>query len=334
MLLLAAMLIAMIPIGVAMLPSGVLASENQTVSGTFEVSDGDFNIAGVEVWSTVGTPEEVFSLAPTVDYHVKVTVYDANGLDTLDNVTVILFYESDNGTYDDGEEVGSDNVQTHATFQWTPGSGGVFEIVGPLTTTWACSDAGSSQPSLTTDNDTFEFHITVGEVATFAPASGTPKWFAYASATDPTGTEEGVSDPLTTQWFGSIALSGPDPSWAADIPGSDYRPDTVLVTYVSNGGFTKSAMAGGTWDRAAGPTDATLVNSDSPLANEFGLKADHLNVGASSAHILFTTPREIGTGAQTVEEPGTETNYLWLKLGTPFLQGTYTGTIYFQISNP
>ncbi len=40
------------------------------------------------------------------------------------------------------------------------------------------------------------------------------------------------------------------------------------------------------------------------------------------------------TGAQTAEAGDTVgTNTLWLKLGSPFTDNTYSGTIYFRIAN-
>jgi hypothetical protein len=327
LLLIAAMLMAMIPIGVAMLPSGVLAAEDN-VTGTFGVNDGSFDIVGVEVWSTILES----SLTPTIEYHVNVEVLYENGLDRLDEVKVILFYESDGEIVTDNA-MGSDDSQMQATFQWTPGLG--FVIVDD-TTTWDCDDAHSVPPvSLAVPQDVFEFHITVGEVATqtIGPAA---KWFAYASATDTeeSATRYDFSGALDMEWWGSIEATGA-PDWDAAAPGAPYTLQSVSVKYVANGAFDKGAKASGSWSRTGNGTPAILTDADTLEANEFALKANESTsepVGESQ-RLNSGDYIVIGTGPQTEEVGDTDTSGLWLKLGTPFYQGTYTGTIFFEISN-
>ena len=39
------------------------------------------------------------------------------------------------------------------------------------------------------------------------------------------------------------------------------------------------------------------------------------------------------TGVQTTESGDTPTNTFWIKLGSPFIDDDYNGTIYFKIAN-
>jgi hypothetical protein len=331
LLLIAAMLIAMIPIGVAVFPYSVLADNETFVGGDFEVNDGDFFIGSVEIWTTGGSPSLETSIAPHLEYHVKVDVTDTNGMNTLDNVTVVLFYETDGEIVTDNA-MGSDDSQTQATFEWM--SGGDFAVVGP-TGTWDCEPAGgigSVVPTLAGQTGgVFEFHITVGDVAT--QTGTTSRWFAYAYASDPFSDGYEFGSALTMQWYGAIAATGTTPSWTAAAPDAAYRQQSVLVTYISNGGYNKFARASSPWTRTPAGTDATLTDSDSPGANGFALKADDQDGDPDVAHRLISSYRPIGTGSQTEEIGDDDASGLWLKLGTPFVQGTYSGTVYFGISN-
>ncbi len=325
MVLIVAMLAAMLPMAVvAVLPGGVLGAENASVSGTFTVNDGSFSIDNVTVYTTTDNSSTT-SMTPHVAYHVKVAVTNTNGLDNITQVNAILYYDS-NGTYTDNSEVGSDNAQTHATFKWTPA--GDFEIVGP-SGKWACDNSSSVEPSnFAVTQGVFEFHVTVGDVATYARAGSTPRWFAYGSATNGPTTVENASSALTMQWYGAITTSG-SLTWSGAAPGSGYTERTVSVTYVSNGAFNKQAQATSPWSSVA-----KLVDSDTPGANEFALKADDTGSLPGDDHRLVSTEyRVIGTGSQTIESPNAETTSVWLKIGSPFTAGTYNGTVYFQISN-
>ena len=317
----AAMVIATV---MAMIAPRVARAAEDTVSGSFEVNDGSFNVDNVTIWSMA--PAEVTEMSPHTDFHVKVDITNTSGLDKLSEVKVILFYESD-GAYTAGDEVGSDAAADHATFKWTPGSGGVFEIVGPLSTTWDCSDAGSIEPSnLLVTEDAFEFHITVGDVATFTAT--TDHWYAYAIATDVEGTDAFVTGDLTMAWYGAIA-AGASVTWAAAAPGTGYTQQDVSVNYIANGDYVKSARASATWG-----TTATLTDSDTLGANEFALKVDDQNLSEPAGSSRVTSSYEsIGSDGQTTELGDTDTSGLWLKLGAPFTKGTYAGTVYLQISN-
>jgi hypothetical protein len=318
----AAMVIATV---MAMIVPGVARAAEDPVSGSFEVNDGSFSVDNVTIWSMA--PAEVTEMSPHTDFHVKVDITNTSGLDKLSEVKVILFYESD-GAYTAGDEVGSDAAADHATLIWTPA--GDFVLDGPDSTTWACDNSSSVVPAnLYVTNDSFEFHITVGDVATFTATTDT--WYAYAIATDVEGNDDFVTGDLTMAWYGAIA-AGASVGWLAAAPGTDYTQQDVSVNYIANGDYVKSARASATW--TTGAVTATLTDSDTLGANEFALKADDQNTSEPDGTSRLTDEYEsIGSGSQTIEDGDDDDSGLWLKLGSPFTKGTYTGTIYFQISN-
>jgi len=330
LLLLTAMLATMIPISVVtMLPGGVLAGDNSTVSshigGTFTVNDGSFSIHSATVYTT--TNSSTTTPSPAVAYHVKVDVENTSGLDKLTQVNAILYYDAD-GTYSDNNEVGSDAAQTHATLRWTPA--GDFVLDGPGGT-WSCDNSSSVEPAdlASKTRDVFEFHVTIGKVATYTPTGNAPRWFAYGSATDAGGTVENVSSALAMQWYGEINAASDTLAWSGAAPGTDYTVQTVSVTYVSNGVFNKGAEATSPWT-----PNAVLTDSDTLGSNQFALKADDTGTLPDDTHRLISSAyRTIGSGTQTSESPSADTIGVWLKLGAPFTQGAYSGTIYLQISN-
>jgi hypothetical protein len=300
-------------------PKAARAAED-TVSGQFGVNDGTFTVDNVTIWSMA--PAEVTTMAPHTPFHVKVDITNTNGLDKITQIDVILFYESD-GTYDSGNEVGSNAAADQATLRWTPAAD--FVLVGPGSTTWACDNSSSVEPAnLAVPNGSFEFHATIGDVATH---TATGKWFAYAVATDASISPDFEGSALDMSWYGAIA-AGASVTWTAAAPGAVYTQRDVSVNYIANGNYVKSARASATWNAA------TLTDSDTLGSNEFALKIDDQNLSEPVGSSRVTSSYEsIGSDGQTDEGGDNDTSGLWLKLGSPFTKGTYMGTVYLQISN-
>ena len=106
--------------------------------------------------------------------------------------------------------------------------------------------------------------------------------------------------------------------------------ETVAINYISNGDWDASVATEATWDAATLDIDGT------PAANSFSLKAWSSDV-LGSADFVTTTASECiidNTGTLTGESGSTNSaNTLYLDLGTPFVDGTYDGTITFHITN-
>ena len=324
LLLIAAMLMATLLAAIA--PKVAFGATNGSLTGSIILGNGIINVDNVTVWTTGGSPAETTSMTPHSDYHVKIGVSNSNTMNDLTTVSFILFYDSD-GTYTDNEEVGGNAAATHATFTWT-NSTDTFAKDGP-TGTWSCNTTDSLAPSMGAPNGIFEFHITTGDVAT--ETVGAAHWHIHAVATDGTSPDDGTKLNLTMQWYGAITINTANVSWANANPGMDYAASdaTVSVTYVSNGHFHKAIKSDtDSW------SGATQVDNDSPGQQQFALKATDSDTYGEAIR-FFTSYLDIGESAiQTVEAPTPETtNTIWLKTGTPFTTGTYSGAIYYQISN-
>jgi hypothetical protein len=108
---------------------------------------------------------------------------------------------------------------------------------------------------------------------------------------------------------------------------------SVTVSYISNGNYD-AAVSTTNW--TSGGNTATLNTVGTPGANQFSLKAwssDNL----TAADLVATAAADCvidNTGVQTGESGSTNSgNTLYLKVGTPFVDGVYSGAITFYIRN-
>ena len=304
-----------------------------TVSGSFGAANVAPTVGSVALWTTGGSPAATDNMTPQVEYNVKVAVTDNNTLDDLSTVQVTIFYDAD-GSYaaEDVPSVG--HTQTAAILTWTNGGSWTIDAVSGGGS-WSIVSGSCVTPTLTSSSGTFEFHFKPGKVA--HETAGSDKWHIYAKADD------GVSgdnhqDNLTMNWYGE--MSAPNPSsvdFGSVTPGTDFGDPTkegpISITYISNGDYDEQVKTTATWTGDPSGT-ATLNTGGSPEANEFSLKADDAD--------SLPAGGLVDTGGVTIDDTGTLTaeggdtagaNYLWLKLGTPFTDATYSGTITYIIDN-
>jgi hypothetical protein len=311
----------------AMIAPRVARADEGFLPASFQMGNGTIVTDNVGVWTVADV--STGSMTPHVAYDVKVGVWNSNTLNDLTTVTVILFYDAD-GTYAAGEESGLDAEADQATFTWTQATS-TFAKTGP-SGTWAISDPASSEPTLTASTGIFEFRITIGDAAT--QTVNPARWHVYAVATDGSLPDSDTEENLTMQWYGAITVNTASVAWATVTPNMDWTPSdaAVSVKYVSNGHFHKAIKSlAASWTGGLG---ATQVDSDSPGQQEFALKATDSATEVDAVRFL-TTYTDIGVSATQTTESGTTeiNNTIWLKTGTPFVTGTYSGTIYYQIAN-
>jgi hypothetical protein len=136
-------------------------------------------------------------------------------------------------------------------------------------------------------------------------------------------------------WYGQIDVTTASVDWGNVLAGMDFdsgdAKETVAVNYVSNGNYDAAVATEATWS-----TSATLDIDGTPASNSFSLKAwssDNL----TAADFVTTTAGDCvidNTGDLTVEGGDTDNdNTVYLDLGTPFVDGVYSGTITFYIRN-
>jgi hypothetical protein len=325
------------------LASASLAQTGDTVGGTFTLANAAPTITSVEV-IPAGGGSAVTSMTPGTAYKAKIVANDANTVDDITQVRVALVFDSGDSdpTTDPGE---TGDTHTLAALKWVK-SGDSWSISptgGSPATTWSITPASSVKPSdMTLTTGTWEFYFTVGKVATVADGgTGQDGWDLFGEVKDEASPVESWDDrDLAMEWYGEIDITTASVNWGSVSPGMDFAEGSpseesgISVTYVANGPYDEQVAASGTWDDG-GTNTADLDNAGSPEPNEFSLKADE-NGTLASAVLLDASPTYVtidASGTQTDDDGDpVATNSLFMKLGTPFLDAVYSGTVYFKIA--
>jgi len=320
LLLIAAMLIAMIPIGVAVFPSGILAADNGTVTCNFTTSNGAPTVNSITLSSS--------TMNPGTAYDITVNVTDNGTVDDIDWITVYLYWDSD-GTYNDPTTPAANN-NSCAVLQWTKAGGFVLNS-GHSGSTWILS---GTAPTMTLSTANWVFHVTVSLVAEQSNIDSS-KWFIHADAND--GTNPTVdnynADINEVTWYGQIGSVTTDAVWssAMNLGSDNVQSPQFTATYTSNGAFNQQVMASGTW---TGPVSLTLNTSGAPGNAQLSLIADVDGTAAGGTQVT-TSYQTMDTGTMTAETGDVEGNlYLWMSLGdTGIPSGAYSGSVFLKISN-
>ena len=312
LLLIAAMLMAMIPIGVAILPSGVLAAatENATVGGSFQTNDTDPTstptVNSVALYTTGNV--EIDTMDPTVESWIKVSVTDNQSLTHLSTIVVTMYYDAD-GAYNAADRPPAADNQTCAILTWTTPntfsldssmSGGTWELHG-VTPTLAGQNTG-----------TFEFHVTPGAVAKES-ASLTPEWDIYALATDAAALYgDGYQAGREMTWRGDISSVTGTVSFGQVSLGQEKQSlAPISAKYTCNGDYSEQIRTVNQW--VNGSNNVTLNTAGSPADAEFSLMAH--DDGTPGEVQVTTSYKDIDTETITLESGHTQgANNLWLKL--------------------
>jgi hypothetical protein len=310
---LVAMLIAMIPISMAVFPSGLLAADNSTVTCNFTTNNGGPVVNSVAL-SGSGT------MNPGTAYDITVNITDNGTVDDIDS----------DGTYaDPGEPVANNN--TCAVLKWTKGGGFALDA-GHSGSTWALS---GTAPTMTLSTASWIFHVTISHVAEQSNTDAS-EWHIHADANDGTNAtvdNYNANDANEVTWYGEISAVTSTVEWASAMNlGSDnVQSPQFTATFVSNGAFNQQVMGSGTW---TGPATLTLDVTGAPGDAQLSLIADDDGTAAGGVQVS-TSYQTMNTGTMTLETGDVEGNlYLWLSLGdTGIPAGEYTGSVYLKISN-
>jgi hypothetical protein len=309
----------------AMLPALVSAADTGTMSGSFALGNSAPTIDEVLVVSHADNSTALTSITPQTEFIIKVQITDANTWADLTTCNVTIFYDSnsDNSTADIPAVSATDCAldvfdQDASTFTLTPGS-----------TTWSAA-SGSTYSASTVQQGWICYHIVPGKIA----RQTTKDWDLYVSVQDDEGgtaTSYSAKD-LQMNFYGEVTTSD-SVSFGSVAAGSTYAANKVTgksVTYISNGAYDEQVAADSAWG------SATLDATDNPSANQFCLKANDVDAAGSYVQVDTTSSYATidDTGVLTTESGDpVATNTVWLRLGSPFASGTYTGTIYFKIIN-
>lgn len=334
LLLIAAMLMAMIPIGVAMLPSGVLAGDNSTVSshvaGDFTVSSGVPVVNSLTLHSHGSS--STTSMSPTTEYEMWVNITHNNTLESLDTIVLTLYWDS-NGTYDTGDRPGSANNNNCAIITYTNLATDTW-VLSNSSTTWDV-ELDCSAPTMTGITDDFKFHFTVGKVA--LETTGSAEWHAYALVTDKDlNPDDGYQEDLTMNWYGEITSVTDTVTFGdAALGQSQDVSGNISANYICNGDYYEQVRTTSTWN---GTSENLVLDEDgSPGDSAFSIQADDAGSTGAEVYVKATAYVSIdATQGYTADVSGNleGTNTLWLTLGSTGIPAeTYSGTVYFAIAN-
>ena len=331
-------LVVVAAILIAMIPTIVFAADNSEIDGVFTLGNSAPSITSVELCKTDNNTHEGTSMTPLSEYVVKVTISDINGLNDLGtcNVTIFDDIESDNLTI---TVPTSDNATHAATLHLAVGAIPVWSITDN-TTTWAIVESGCYQPTLA-DNVTsgeFGFRFKVGKTATEAD-----DWDIYAKVADKGGLTGDRYDATGyhMNWYGEINTTAPA-SWSGVTAGMAFTDgpadvEGISVNYIANGNYKVAVTTDGSWNSTT--NSATLNTTGSPIANEFSLKANNVAVVPGNGNLVTMSVADCvidNAGVQTISDVSgltVATNALYLMLGSPFVNGAYSGHVCYTIIN-
>jgi len=288
----------------------------------------------VELWTTEGSPYETDSLMPQVEFNIKISITDGNTLNDLSTATATVYYDAD-GSYNPGEVPASGNPQHCAILTWTRWGSPAWTISSGGSTTWTIETSNCVQPDLAATSGIFEFRFKPGKVAAYT--ENPAKWHISVKATDSAfNTGTGTKQNLTMAWYGEVLINNTGVHWGFVEPGLDFtdpssRYGDIAVNYISNGNYNQMVKASNPWEGS--PSGSAALNpSGNPGADEFSLKAGY----GSSLDTAITVSdyyQVLKTGTTTTESGNVEGfNSLWLRLGIPMAEATFSGTIFYQIA--
>lgn len=315
-------------LGAAVMPA---MAAGDTSGGSFEMENSQPTITSVDLYAYTHDGSPLSAMDPTVEYGVKIVAGDANTLDDLRLITVVI--------NESGYTAGSDNVQKQATYTWTCANGigtgaGTWALVGPGSTTWALMTANCTEPAMVEASAaTGTWYLNFKPAKTAEEAS----WGINVTVRDQqVDSDKGTEYPLTMNFYSEITTFTDSFDFSTVALGSTTKEE-LSSNVIANGGYLLQSKTEVQW---GGNTYYVDIVGSSPEAYEVQLVNNATDTSeassAVSAHATtygsiygYTSGLDI-----TVEAGVSKPVFLWLTLpSTGIHKDTYTGTYYYQILN-
>ncbi len=328
-------ILIILALALGVLPAtGVFASETGTTSGSFSVGAVAPSVTGLQVYSDAGLTTVASALTPQVLYYAKVTVSDANTLNSIKQMKLKMFYDV-GATHPDEATIAAGVAETAAIFTWTK-AGNTWAVDAGASPSWAIVSGSSVLPTMTASSGDWIFAIKVGKVAT--ESLGANVWDLHARATDNANLTSGYYLwGKTVLWYGEVQVNTANVNFGAVALGSGFgsavnQVTNVSATFICNGDYSEQLKSSATWTGTS--NNATLdPNGNTVNGGEFALKAWPTAV-FGSAQLLNATGVNMHDDTQTSETGDVYSTYtLWLKIASVFPVDVYSGTITFVIIN-
>ncbi|PXF53949.1 MAG: hypothetical protein C4B56_00670 [Candidatus Methanophagaceae archaeon] len=319
--------VVIIAIGTAVLPA--MADTEGSSTGSFNLGNAAPSVTSITLHNADHSDPTISDMTPQTEYAVKIEISDAN---TLNDISEILVIIKTNGT-GTGD---SDSVTDKATYKWIPEGGGTWSKVGP-TGTWDIDASQSSEPDdLGATAGTWWLNFVPGKVARESTS-----WDIYVNVTDKGSlTGDKIVWGKTMNWYGEISAEDTSYSFGDIGLGDTNKPistpsdGNINVKTISNGNYKLSSKSGN-WSKGS---DWAVLDWDGTLdAGHFALKVDGSG-DVSTSNYVSTSSEPItdysNVNAPTAETGDTKEIYQWISVATSgLLPGTYSGTYYVQIAN-
>ncbi len=352
------LLMAALSFALALVP---LASASSEAS-----SGGQFSIGAVapEVTSitfyNANKSSTVTAAVPQNKYWIEIGVSDANSIDDISNITVYLYYTTNSSSQGaiPASVSPSDFVilkYVRTAYSGQPGTWAFYYSngtkIGTSFGTWEI--VNQSDPSdWGATTGTFGVEIVVGKTAHEAnDGIVAGDWEVLVKAVDNEGLVGNNSAyGYAVDWYGEIWVTN-DFTFGTVKPGTSNNPINSTssghagyldVYVVSNGNYDINVKTNATWVGANTKASLTVVNSTATL----GLKQIRVKINstdnATAAMMLPTSSYANWLVDQTgPTEDGSASSgqgahhyaYLWLDVGTGVPVDSYTGEVYFQVTN-
>lgn len=295
------------------------------------------------------------TLSPTATYKVGFTVSNTDGLQNM-KFRVVL-YNDPNGTFNpatvegttiDGDVLAFDYDASASTLLIDYAGGALS-----TNTTWSLPGNNTSEFTNTNVTTNYTFSIDVA-ISRIAQATSTWKLIVYVESGDTTPSTDNISfgSSIEVSWYGAISIEETEVedkdtmTWGEVAYNTSYSDagaeEDVLVKYFSNGVFDTYAAASSDWlNSNGGMVSLDLFGLDTgkfairinrtqfnPATTTGGYAVDSgfLQLSSSLVELDSDQPR-------TDEAGDLVTYYLYLKIGSGFQNGLYSGSIGFGISN-
>ena len=306
-----------------------------SITGSFDLENAAPAVTDFTLYES-DESDTTTQMTPQTEYAVKIEVSDANKLEDIAQLKVILKTNTTLLT-------AGDNVTDKATYKWTASNG--WEFVGPGAggSTWAINASACRQPSdFAATSGTWWLHFVPGKVARESTAATTQRWDIYVKAMDKqSASDEMIKWDYEMMWYGE--LSAVDTSYefgdvqlgAENVTITD-SDSAINVTTIANGNY-KLASKSTNWVNETFGSTAMLDWDGTLSSGEFALKVDGYGSLDSFTYVrdTYTTIQDFSSVSGPTAEAGESRGiYQWLSVASEgLLPGTYKGTYYVQIAN-
>jgi len=286
------------------------------------------------------------ALNPQGSYQIEVTVTDNNLLSDIDQVEVVLYYDSD-GT---SPAPNYGHAATAAVLTWDRDAPSPFSLDAGTSSTWALDELSCAAPADDQSTGSWVFGFTVGDTA-HETETALDEWRLEVRVLDEPATTPLVEDTFNTgettfemNHYSRLESVTLGVSFGHALPGG-VLPNTPLVelTAVANGMYTVEMGVNETWSGLNGNSLTTVTSLTAPqqirLMARGGadLSLDTAQYGDPSLKEISTVPTPL-KGLMDVPGPTAEVGDAWqvkvtARFSSSVREDTYRGVIYLTVGD-